>query len=132
MPITQIDSSSTAIRNRILDAAVACLSDFGHARTTMQEIATRSGLSRRWVYKQFNNRNDVLAAVLRRELASFYGDLKIKLDVQSKTDELIVEIIVGFVDLSRNNQLFIRLWTLERDLVISWMTVESEFLLRTS
>jgi len=38
--------TETSIRDRILDAAGACLVDFGIQRTTINEIAERSSLSR--------------------------------------------------------------------------------------
>lgn len=54
-------------RERLLDAAEACLARFGLAKTTAEDVARAAGLSRATVYRQFGNRDGLIAAVATRE-----------------------------------------------------------------
>lgn len=54
-------------RERLLDAAEACLARFGLAKTTAEDVARAAGLSRATVYRQFGSRDGLIAAVTTRE-----------------------------------------------------------------
>ncbi|MFO0691538.1 MAG: TetR/AcrR family transcriptional regulator [Myxococcota bacterium] len=54
-------------RERLLDAAEACLARFGLAKTTAEDVARAAGLSRATVYRQFGSRDALIAAVATRE-----------------------------------------------------------------
>ena len=54
-------------RTVLLDAAAALLAEGGIEAVSMDAVAVRAGVSRPLVYKHFTNRDDLLAAVLRRE-----------------------------------------------------------------
>jgi AcrR family transcriptional regulator len=54
-------------RNVLLDAAASILADHGLDAVTMDAVAAYAGVSRPLVYKHFTNRDELLAAVLRRE-----------------------------------------------------------------
>ena len=54
-------------RERVLDATESCLQRFGLAKTTVEDVARASGLSRATVYRQFRNRDALLLAVAARD-----------------------------------------------------------------
>lgn len=54
-------------RERLLDAAEACLARFGIAKTTAEDVARAAGLSRATIYRQFGSRDGLIAAVTTRE-----------------------------------------------------------------
>ena len=54
-------------RERLLDAAEACLQRFGLSKTTTEDVAREAGLSRATVYRQFGSRDRLVAAVTARE-----------------------------------------------------------------
>ncbi len=54
-------------RERVLDATESCLQRFGLAKTTIEDVARTSGLSRATVYRQFRNRDALLLAVAARD-----------------------------------------------------------------
>lgn len=123
-------TQGSSLRERVLDAAVECLLDFGHRRTTLSDIATRSGLSRASVYNHVGDRSAVFAALLRRELVRFHDSLTAVFDSELAGDELITEAVVQTIAAARGDALLQRLLTLEPDLVLPWLTTKSKFLLR--
>ncbi len=55
-------------RQRILDAAGQCFATSGFAKTTVEEIALRAGVSKALVYHRFRSKEEILEAVLERTL----------------------------------------------------------------
>jgi AcrR family transcriptional regulator len=51
-------------QQRILDAAIGCLKDWGIDKTSLNDIAKRAGVTRPTVYSYFPNRDDVIRAAL--------------------------------------------------------------------
>jgi len=65
----------------VADAALACFSRWGVAKTTLEDIAREAGVSRATVYRLFPGGKDVvLDAVAGRELARFFDGLRAELD----------------------------------------------------
>ena len=60
-------------RRRIIDAAYELFWRSGFARTSIDSIAARSGLTKRTVYSYFRSKDDLLAAVL-----AHHGELAMK------------------------------------------------------
>jgi AcrR family transcriptional regulator len=54
-------------RERLLDAAEACLERYGLSKTTVEDVARAAGLSRATVYRQVGSRDALVAAVAARE-----------------------------------------------------------------
>jgi AcrR family transcriptional regulator len=61
------DHDPTSGRERVLDATESCLQRFGLAKTTVEDVAQASGLSRATVYRQFGSRDALLLAVAARD-----------------------------------------------------------------
>jgi AcrR family transcriptional regulator len=55
-------------RQRILDAAGQCFAASGYARTTVEEVASRAGVSKGLVHHHFGTKERILEAVLERTL----------------------------------------------------------------
>ena len=74
-------AASTLVDRDVVDAALACFSRWGVAKTTLDDIAREAGVSRATVYRQFPGGKDVvLDAVAGRELARFFDGLRAELD----------------------------------------------------
>jgi TetR/AcrR family transcriptional regulator, transcriptional repressor of aconitase len=50
-------------RRAILDAALACFSRFGYAKTSLDDIARRANLSRPLLYRKYRNKEAIFSAV---------------------------------------------------------------------
>lgn len=61
-------------RERILDAAEACLAERGIRQTTMAEVAQAAGVSRTWLYRHFSDKEALVAAALIRRDGAFWAD----------------------------------------------------------
>jgi AcrR family transcriptional regulator len=59
---------TAAARQRLVDAAEACIDQFGLAKTTLEDVARRAEVSRATVYRYFANRDELMLAVLIRDL----------------------------------------------------------------
>jgi len=67
-------------RDRIIDGALACLARLGTSKTTVEDIARQSGLSRATVYRVFpGGRDELLAAVIDTEAARLFSALGVRL-----------------------------------------------------
>ena len=65
-----------AVTERILDAALGQFEDFGLRRSTMEDIARRCGMSRITIYRRFPKKENLIQAVVLRELKSFLDCLE--------------------------------------------------------
>lgn len=61
-------------RDRILDAAEACLRRDGIRRTTMAGVAAEAGLSRAYVHRLFRDKSTLVSAALVRRDEEFWQD----------------------------------------------------------
>jgi AcrR family transcriptional regulator len=50
-------------RRAILDAALTCFTQFGYAKTSLDDIARRANLSRPLLYRKYRNKEDIFSAV---------------------------------------------------------------------
>lgn len=58
--------SPDATRDRILDAALACLRRYGGAKTKIEDIAAEAGLARTGIYRYFSSKREIVAALADR------------------------------------------------------------------
>ena len=65
--ITQDGPADGATRARILDAAFSCAERYGLSRTTMADVAREARLARQTVYRHFEGRHALIAALVLRE-----------------------------------------------------------------
>ena len=63
-------------REGILDAAEDCLLEHGYARTSLEAIAKRAGVTRGAVYWHFKNKAEVLGEVINRVSVPFFHGLE--------------------------------------------------------
>lgn len=61
-------TDTTAARERLVDAAETCVDRFGLAKTTLEDVARQAEVSRATVYRYFANRDELMLAVLLRDL----------------------------------------------------------------
>ena len=71
---------------RIINAAKSCYAEFGVASTTIDQIAERAGVSRRTVYRYFDNKDAIVLAVVEEQAAPFFEQMRASL-TELKTDE---------------------------------------------
>jgi AcrR family transcriptional regulator len=64
----EVPADVDAARQRLLDAAETCIDRFGLAKTTVEDIAAAANVSRATIYRYFDNRDELMLAVVLRSL----------------------------------------------------------------
>ena len=81
---------------RVLDATLACIARFGPSKTTLDDIARESGVSRATIYRAFPGGRDTLFdAVLTAEVERFFDVLRADLDRCEALEDLLVAGLGG-------------------------------------
>jgi AcrR family transcriptional regulator len=102
MPATTIDLREPAtdelplddLAARILDATMTCLTRFGFAKSTIDDVAREAGCSRATVYRYFANRNTLVIAAVDRELALLTEAITAAGDAADTLEDAIVAMFV--------------------------------------
>lgn len=69
-------AADPALRERLLEAAYACVARFGLAKTTVEDVVKQSGVSRATVYRVFpGGKDELLREVVGWEMGRFFGAL---------------------------------------------------------
>ncbi|HEY1832475.1 MAG TPA: TetR/AcrR family transcriptional regulator [Acidimicrobiales bacterium] len=113
-----------AEHEHVLDAALAAFMDFGIRRTTMGEIARRSGVSPATLYRRFPGKDQLVWAVGRREAARFVAGVDAAVDREADAESQLVELFMGFVRGLRQNRLLPRLMATEPEVVLPFLTTQ--------
>mgnify|MGYP003597534800 CR=1 FL=1 len=76
--IASTDAASAAgtktVRERLIDAAEACLRAKGIRATTVSEVAEAAGVSRGWLYRHYPDKASLLGAAIVRLNEVFWGE----------------------------------------------------------
>jgi len=97
---------TTTAQERMLDAARAEFIDHGIARTSVATIAQRAGVSRPTLYRQCGDKDQIVAAVVQRDVIDFFSRAKVAVeDVSGGVEERFVEAVVMGLRESREHPL---------------------------
>lgn len=87
------------IAARVCDAALTCVERWGITKTTLEDVAREAGVGRATIYRTFKGgKNEVLVAVLRRELQRFVERVEAAI---AGLDDLEDVVVAGVVAASR-------------------------------
>jgi AcrR family transcriptional regulator len=82
-------------RARIVDGALSCLARQGTVKTTVDDIARQSGVSRATVYRVFpGGKVEVLASVVDTEVAHLFSGLGVRMGAADSLPDVLVNGIV--------------------------------------
>jgi AcrR family transcriptional regulator len=97
---------TTTAQERMLDAARAEFIDHGIARTSVATIAQRAGVSRPTLYRQCGDKDQIVAAVVQRDVIDFFSRAKVAVEyVSGGVEERFVEAVVMGLRESREHPL---------------------------
>lgn len=109
-----VPADAAAARERLIDAAESCLDQYGLAKTTLEDVARAGNVSRATVYRYFRNRDELILAVILRELDRSYeqslDDFAGSVGTPEQAASAIVEAALYLLDTIRGNpklQLFL-------------------------
>ncbi|MFL6089707.1 MAG: TetR/AcrR family transcriptional regulator [Aeromicrobium sp.] len=120
-------ADADASRGSVLDGALAAFVDLGMRRTSMSDIARRSGISPATLYRRFASKSAIVQAVGLREVRRFLADADDLLaELQSQdadVETLLTELGFAVIDGIRRNKLLQRLLRTEPEIVLPLLTV---------
>ena len=97
-PSPAVAGEQSPHRIRIIDGTLACLARHGTAKTTVDDIARQSGVSRATVYRAFpGGRDEILGAVVDTEMARLFSALGVRL---GNAGDLGSALVAGIVEAS--------------------------------
>lgn len=109
------DQPTTAARERMLDAARAEFIEHGIARTSVATIAQRAGVSRPTLYRQRGDKDQIVAAVVQRDVIDFFTRAQAAVSSIGSVEERVVEAVVLGLRESREHPLVRALQTFETE-----------------
>ncbi|WP_249357996.1 TetR/AcrR family transcriptional regulator [Nocardia cyriacigeorgica] len=112
------DAEPSAIDLAILDAARACVAEFGVRRTTLTEVARRAGVSRPTVYRRWPDTGSLVAELLVRELGDI---LTTAMPTDGVVRQRLVDGIVAGAAAIRANPLFRKIFRADTDLMLTYV-----------
>ena len=116
-------SVAQATSERILDEAVRQAEELGVRRLTIGDVAQRVGLSRVTVYKYFPGKDQLVQAVLQREMRRFLRDVDAAVAPYDTLEERLVEGFVFALGWLRKHRLLNRLLRTDPELIVPNLTV---------
>jgi len=119
-------------RQRILDAALAQFTDFGLRRSTMEDVARRAGLSRVTVYRRFSGKDELMEAVVLREVRRYFDGLTEVRSRAADAEERVVESAAFSMSHLRAHPLLRRLIDTEPEAIVLRLSSEGDSLLKTA
>jgi AcrR family transcriptional regulator len=115
----------TAEHDGVLDAALSAFLEFGIRRTSMGEIARRGGVSPASLYRWFGGKEDIVSAVVARDLRQFTADLDDLVDRGAPPDEQLTDLALGVARKLVSQPLLERLIQTEPETVLPQLTVDA-------
>ncbi|WP_039801523.1 TetR/AcrR family transcriptional regulator [Nocardia araoensis] len=109
---------------RILDAALVLFEQVGVKKTTVEEVARKAGVDRVTVYRNVGGRDDLVQAVISREVAAVLAEITEIVDRHDELGDLVADIFVTVLTRWRTNPLVERMLALEPARVVLKLTVD--------
>lgn len=95
-------------KNHILNAAISLIEEKGFDKTTMDEIAERTELSKGTLYLYYNDKASLYQAIKKRALQYLHEQFLNILQKDLTGAELVYEMMLTFLGLIRENATFTR------------------------
>lgn len=93
-------------RNEVCEAALRCFERYGPQRTSMADIAEEAGISRKTLYRIFDDRPALIEYILQQRMRALGGKMRKKLSRIEGFEKAIVEGSVYSMRISREDKLF--------------------------
>jgi AcrR family transcriptional regulator len=119
--MTSLRNTNSGSDATILDAARESVLQVGVRRTTATEVARRAGVSRMTLYRRFGDVEQLLVALLTREIGALLADLAGQTDGLGNGRQRLVELALRGVDRLAADPLLARLIELDPELLLPYL-----------
>ena len=118
------------VRERILEAGYACVARYGLAKTTVEDVARASGMSRATLYRYFpGGRDQLLRDVIAWETGRFFGRLAEAVAGAPDFPSLLEEALLFAHRAVEEHEVLQKVLQTEPERLLPQLTVESERIL---
>ena len=105
---TRIDESADRTSQRLLDAALKEAASVGLQRITVEEVVRRAGVSRMTAYRRYPRRDDLVAALVRRETQRFLAAVADAIEATLDPDDGVANAFIAAVTFARDHPILRR------------------------
>jgi AcrR family transcriptional regulator len=99
-----IDAHRHAVREAVLDATAALVSEHGPASVTMSQIAQETGIGRATLYKYFPDVEAILAAWHERQVREHLTQLELIRDQPGSAERRLEAVLESYALMSRGHE----------------------------
>ncbi|MFD9961259.1 TetR/AcrR family transcriptional regulator [Amycolatopsis sp. NPDC058986] len=110
---------------RIMGAALQQAEDFGLRRFTIDDVARRVRVSRVTIYRYFPKKDQLLNALLMRELRRFLTKVDAVIAAEPTPEAKLIEGLIFCLDFLRGHRLLNRLLRTEPELILPHLTTQA-------
>jgi AcrR family transcriptional regulator len=121
-PLSRDDAAD--LESRILDAALIQFAKVGVKKSTIEDVARQAGVDRVTVYRRVGSRDDLVQAVISREVATLLAELAAMPERHDSIDDLVADMFVTVVTRWRTHPMVERMLAVEPERVIMKLTVD--------
>lgn len=93
-------------RKKVCEAAIRCFEQYGPKRTFMADIAEEAGISRKTLYRLFDDRSELIEYILYERMTIMAQTIQKKMFALDSFDELMIEGSIISVACAKNDELF--------------------------
>lgn len=111
---------------RILDATLQRILQVGVRRSSLDDIARRSGVNRVTIYRRFENKDALVEAALSREIDRVLAEATAIVTATSGVEAQIEETVLYILRLTRTHPLVTQLIEVAPEEVLGFYTVRGE------
>lgn len=123
-PSVRPKDADDSIESRILDAALVQFEKVGVKKTTIEDVARQAGVDRVTVYRRVGSRDDVVQAVVSREVGVVLAEVAQIPERHEDIGDLVADILVTVLTKWRDHPLAQRMLAIEPERVITKLTTE--------
>lgn len=116
----RVDEESDRTSHRILDAALTEASSVGLQRLTVEDVVRRAGVSRMTAYRRYPRRDDLVAALVRRETQRFLGAVADAIETVADPHEGVAAAFVAAVRFAREHPMLRRVGDGDSTSIAEW------------
>jgi AcrR family transcriptional regulator len=117
--------NSEASTDRLLAATFACVARYGIAKTTVEDVARESGMSRATVYRQFpGGKDQLIGDTIRWEATRFFSELAGAIEHAPDFETTLEEAIVFARGALDQHAVFQKVLETEPELLLPNLTVD--------